>query len=1153
MSRVPFVPARSTTQPAVSPGHRDGGARRRSVAATTAGLVCLGAALAGAGGAGSAVAAEVEAAATYPGSPDQSEAAPHTATVDYLVPRLTVDEKLRLVKGGTDPNPHGAAGIILGVPRLGIPDVRHADAQGVNVYRDATAYPGRIGLAASFGRDNFTTFGEAVGKEGRALDIDLLYGPQVDMARMPTWARNMTTDGEDPFLAAELTAREINGIQSQGLLSQVKHFTLYNGQNQNTPSIVPDQAAHQLYFSASEAAVVQAGVTSVMCSYARFQLLETESQPDYACSNSYALNGVLRGQLGFKGWVTSDYGAAKSVSDLLAGTDQEFATNFFAPAVLKPLVDPASPTFDQAYADALDESVARILYQYERFGLLDDSSYPEAAKTPVEPLGPAPALDKQKGIVTSRRLAEQTGVLLKNDGAELPLSRRQGNRIVAIGPTANLLPAAPGGERARGFGDRNNITAYDALTQQNGDAGVSYVPGIDRIGTVVPASALRTANDPAAPAGLTRTETDANGTVLGTTVVTTLGGQQTDLVRGNTYTYDGYLNVTAADTYQLWLARPVGTFSGDATQYNRGINPGLQQGPNTGASANVALAVDGVTQTLTNNSTILPNSYPDGPTVNGQYLGLDNSGVAAALSPGLHQVRLTYRPQANLAPAPTFRFSWAGQQADLDAAVAAARNANQAVVFVDDANTTTTPGNVGTLGPNQDRLVQAVADANPNTTVVLNTNGAVQMPWLGSVRAVLEMWYPGQEGGTATANLLYGNTSPSGHLPITFPASSAATPFGGHPERSTGVNGQITWSEGLDMGYRWYVDHDVRALFPFGHGLSYTRFAYSGLSVSRTADAGLDVTVTVTNTGGSEGTAVPQVYVGPSPSLPARIQQTGRQLAEFGRVDLDAGASATVTMHVDPRELSSWDTRNQSWVLGTGSRTVYVGSSSEALPLEAQVTVRATEPALSAPKLTLAGDAVQRGTTTFTAGSAELAWSAAEPASSLGGYEVLVDGDTVASVDAGTTSATVALADGAHSLAVRAQPSSEAVAGGAVTSEPVQVAADLTGPRVAVAAPALPTVRGTATDRNGSGVASVTVKATERRSGAWWFYSGTAWRRATSQADATARARALTATRSGNRWSVPVRGVRPGTLRVLVRATDAVGNAGTAARSSRVG
>ncbi len=1139
----------------VAPVHARRSRGRRLTATAVTGLLCL-APLASSATQQATAAPAAAAATSYDGSPDQAANAPHTVTVDYLVSQLSVDEKLRLVKGGTDPDPHGAAGIILGVPALGIPDVRHADAQGINVYRDATAYPGRIGLAASFGRDNFTTFGEAVGDEGRALDVDLLYGPQVDMARMPTWARNMTTDGEDPYLASELTGKEINGIQSQGLLSQVKHFTLYNGQNQNTPSIVKDQAAQQLYYAASEAAINDAGVTSVMCSYAKFQILETESQPDYACSNAGALNGVLKGQIGFKGWVTSDYGGSKAVSDLLAGMDQEFATNNFAPAVLKPLVDPTSATYDPAYAAALDESVARILYQYERFGLLDDSAYPAFAKTAVEPISAAPAFDKQNGITTSRKLAVQTGVLLKNASRELPLSRSEGNKIAAIGPTANLLPAAPGGERARGFGDRNNISPYDALTQDNGGASVSYAPGVDRIGTVVPTTALVTTDQPGATAGLVRTETDPAGNVVSTKVVTNVDGKQTDLVRGNTYTYDGYVNVPTSDTYQFWLARPVGTFSGDATKYNKGVNPGLQQGPNTGAGATATLAVDGTNQTLANPSTILPNSYPDGPTVNGQYLGFDNSGAAVPLTPGLHQVKLTYKPVLTTAAAPTIRFSWAAQQADIDAAVLAAKNANQAVVFVDDANTTTTPGTVGSLGPNQDKLIQAVADANPHTTVVLNTNAAVLMPWLGSVRSVLEMWYPGQEGGGATADLLYGKANPSGHLPVTFPASSAATPFGGHPERSTGVNGQITWSEGLEMGYRWYVDNDVAPAFAFGSGLSYSTFAYGGLKVVRTADSGLDVTVKVTNTSGTDGTAVPQVYVGRSPDLPARILQTDRQLVQFDRVDLAAGASHTSTMHVTAHELSSWDTRNQSWLLGTGSRTIYAGSSSDSLPLTAKIAVLASQPALSAPSVRLTTGAVKVGTRTFTGRSVKVGWSAASPSSSLAGYDVLVDGATVASVPVGTSSRTLSgLTAGTHRIAVRAMPSDDAVAGGAATSAAVSVVTDRAAPVVKVGkrASGARALRGTVTDRGGSGVTSVSVKLAERRAGGWYYFTGTAWKQAPSQRAASNRARSVGATVSGAAWKVSLKSVKAGKLRAVVVATDKVGNRSASTHTVKIG
>jgi beta-glucosidase len=201
------------------------------------------------------------------------------------------------------------------------------------------------------------------------------------------------------------------------------------------------------------------------------------------------------------------------------------------------------------------------------------------------------------------------------------------------------------------------------------------------------------------------------------------------------------------------------------------------------------------------------------------------------------------------------------------------------------------------------------------------------------------MWYPGQEGGTATADLLLGKANPSGKLPLTFPTGNDATPFADHPERSIGADGKITWSEGLDIGYRWYQDNKTAPLFPFGYGLSYTAFDYSHLQASRSHDGGLDVRVTVRNTGKRTGVATPQVYVGPSADLPATLQQTSEKLVQFDRVQLAPGKTTTVSLHIAPRDLSSWSTDKQAWILGTGKRVIKAGSSSSDLPLTTTAVV----------------------------------------------------------------------------------------------------------------------------------------------------------------------------------------------------------------------
>jgi beta-glucosidase len=213
------------------------------------------------------------------------------------------------------------------------------------------------------------------------------------------------------------------------------------------------------------------------------------------------------------------------------------------------------------------------------------------------------------------------------------------------------------------------------------------------------------------------------------------------------------------------------------------------------------------------------------------------------------------------------------------------------------------------------------------------------MPWLSSVRCVLEMWCPGQEGGTATAKLLLGQANLGGKLPITFPTSADQTPFSGHPERTVGVNGVITWSEGEFMGYRWYDQQNLQPLFPFGFGLSYTKFDLSNSHISPSSDGGFDVSLRIRNVGLRAGAEAPQVYLGPWPNVPSGVQQPLRKLVQFDRVQLEPGRSLDLTLHVDRRELSYWSTAAQTWVSPTGVREVFVGTSSRDLELHGTVDV----------------------------------------------------------------------------------------------------------------------------------------------------------------------------------------------------------------------
>jgi beta-glucosidase len=272
-------------------------------------------------------------------------------------------------------------------------------------------------------------------------------------------------------------------------------------------------------------------------------------------------------------------------------------------------------------------------------------------------------------------------------------------------------------------------------------------------------------------------------------------------------------------------------------------------------------------------------------------------------------------------------------------AAAAAAAASVAVVFVSDFESEGSDLSSISLSSAQNSLISAVAAANPRTIVVLNSGSAVTMPWLSSVAGVLEAWYPGQQDGTAIAALLFGDANPSGHLPVTFPASLSQVPAS-TPAQWPGQNGTVQYSEGIDVGYRWYDANHLTPLFPFGYGLSYTTFSFSNLSISALPQGGAaTVTATVTNTGSRAGADVAQLYV----TDPAASGQPPRQLEGFARVSLQPGASAPITFRLTQRNLQYWNAGSNNWATSTGSYGIAVGDSDANLPLTGTLPVSSAQ------------------------------------------------------------------------------------------------------------------------------------------------------------------------------------------------------------------
>ncbi|MET0449435.1 MAG: glycoside hydrolase family 3 C-terminal domain-containing protein, partial [Aeromicrobium sp.] len=350
----------------------------------------------------------------------------------------------------------------------------------------------------------------------------------------------------------------------------------------------------------------------------------------------------------------------------------------------------------------------------------------------------------------------------------------------------------------------------------------------------------------------------------------------------------------------------------------------------------------------------------DGQTVVEQdQVGLDNYLEPIDLVAGQeYDVRLTYQDDTPgqccgpAVPGPTVRLAWqpptASSSPQIRDAVRAARQADVAVVVASTLEGEAADLHSLQLPQDQDRLIRAVTAANPRTVVVLATGGPVLTPWLNRVGALVEAWFPGEQQGRAVADVLYGDVNPGGKLPVTFPATESQPQRIGtqNPSLQFNVaNPTTSFDEGVNVGYRGYDTRFLSPRFPFGHGLSYTSFAYSGLTIRdpQGQTAG-EVSVQVRNTGERAGTEVVQLYHGP---LPTSVRTPPRQLAGWARVTLEPGESTTVTIPVQPggtdRVMSYWQVDDSrlggQWVTPSGPVRIFVGSSSRDIRLTGTMQV----------------------------------------------------------------------------------------------------------------------------------------------------------------------------------------------------------------------
>jgi beta-glucosidase len=805
-----------------------------------------------------------------PSCPWVQESRHHTKTpaslAQQVVAKMTLIEKAKFV---TLANGQDIENFNQGVPSLCLPPLTLSDGpDGIaGLTTGATQLPAAIGIGASFDPSLAEATGELVGQEARTKGIDVVQGPDLNLARVPFSGRIFESFGEDPFLTSALGVANIEGIQSTGVMALAKHFTAYSQETARAriDDYVTPRALAELYNAPFEAAVKDAHVAALMCASG---LLNGES----VCSDPY-IYATLK-SWGFNGFIRSDLRAATHPA--VAFTAGLELIKGASAALIERLVQlKRLPVAD------LNRSVRAIVTEMFTYGLI---AHPRVTDANL------PATTSAH-VAVALRAAQESIVLLKNNDNELPLTTSHSS-IAVIGADASLSPETSGEGSSAVIAPfvSTPITAIrDAVGKH---VNVTYYSG--------------------GPTNVALGRLDDSGSVFLKPLPIRAGTGLTSQLANDDLSIEAAANVT----------NTVNTASQPETGRGWSHWSAVFRAKVTG-EYEVAVKQVGDTWFSMNGRTILASSGLHEPTTMTDMVKL-TKGHRYTFKGTWFTVKKNGPPEFGLSNVTT----------RIRTAVAAARAAKVAVVFVSQPSTEGADQTTLSLPADENQLIEAVADANPHTVVVLNTEGAVLMPWLNQVQSVLEAWYPGEEDGSAIASVLFGSFDPSGRLPLTFPSSETAEPLTSVAD-FPGVNDVVdfgTGNDALDIGYRWYQAHDVQPLFPFGFGLSYTSFSLGNPSIQETGSSVI-VRLNVTNRGTHEGTDVVQGYV----KYPAAAGEPPEQLKAFARVKLLPLATRRVALTIPISNLSIF--LHNSFNVLPGEYQVNVGQSSANLPISLEVKI----------------------------------------------------------------------------------------------------------------------------------------------------------------------------------------------------------------------
>ena len=804
--------------------------------------------------------------------------------IDQIIDKLTLKEKISLLSGFNSWYTNK-------IEEKNVPSIKMSDGpNGVrgdsNSGKSSACFPCAISIGSSWDLKLIKNIGIALGEEAMAKDVDVLLGPTINIHRHPLGGRHFESFSEDPFLTGKIAINYVQGVQSKNVAACLKHFvgndTEY--ERHSISSNIDEQTLREIYLLPFEMGIKDGNAKVVMSAYNKLNNI-------FCSSHQELLISILKEEWDFDGYVVSDWGAAlETVENANGGLDLEMPgpSNVWGKALIEAV------EAKKVSEELINDKVRRILSVAEFSNRFQKSEIKNEE-----------AIDKPEHRELLRKAAADGMVLLKNEGL-LPLKKNI-KKLAVIGPNAKEAQIIGGGSAS--LRPHYQVHPLEAVNERLGhETEILYAKGCHTH------KYLPKINE--------KLMEDKNGFLV-------------EYFDGNQFNESLILEERLIGS-KFWVFEGFAKDVISKDRPNISVKFSCAYTPDISGSHEFEIFGIGQCRLLIDGNELIDNWTSTEP-------GEAFFTFGSAAKKGVMNLKkgITYKIEVQYHFEGGFPAVYIGCQAPdevdiFQEAIDIASNADEVLLIVGTNSDWETEGNDRAdfnLPANQNKLIEAILEANQNTVIAINTGSPVQMPWAKKVNAIVQTWFAGQEFGNALVDILSGQVNPSGKLPTTFPVKIEDTPaYKIYP----GNDLQMNYDEKLLVGHRWYQRNSIEPLFCFGHGLSYTNFNYQNLEVATDGDFNVSCKFDVQNIGDIAGLETAQCYVSFVAPLPQEPLMT---LQGFVKEEIGVNEIKKLEIKLGPRNFSNWSVDTNTWQIRGGTYKILIGSSSEKILLETSINL----------------------------------------------------------------------------------------------------------------------------------------------------------------------------------------------------------------------